>query len=526
MTQQACIISHLSLVFPHKTMFQDLQFSLEKQQVSALIGRNGQGKSLLMQLLHEPSATLPYRGKISWQTPHAYLAQLQRLTAKTIADALGVLQLHNAFERIHTSSASFEDFDLVENQWHLPALWHTQLTEAQLPTDLSFPVQHLSQGQQTKLALCALFLHSDHYLLLDEPSNHLDVEARQWLIDCLKKHPAGALVISHDQTLLNEVQHIFALNEHGLQHIKGNFEDYYRHDQLQFSALARSVDQQKRELKQLKTQQNESLMKAQKRERSGKKLQASHSQAPILLDFKKEQAGQSLGAVRKQQQKQMTELQSNLKMSQLKVEHLTAQQFAFRHRPIKTGEILRVDQLSLAFQDSIKLHFALQSGQKIQLQGANGSGKSTFLRLLQAHNEVKHPNIFLAIPPVYLDQNFSFLNDTLTVLENLKLLNPTISETEWRNQLGQLRIRGDKAIQSLSKLSGGEKLKITLLGLNYWPNNIELLLLDEPENHLDLESRDLLAHAIQSYQGAVILVSHDMSFVEKCGIHQAVSLRK
>ena len=122
-----------------------------------------------------------------------------------------------------------------------------------------------------------------------------------------------------------------------------------------------------------------------------------------------------MGAVRKQQQKQMTELQSNLKMSQLKVEHLTAQQFAFRHRPIKTGEILRVDQLSLAFQDSIKLHFALQSGQKIQLQGANGSGKSTFLRLLQAHNEVKHPNIFLAIQPVYLDQNFIFLNDTLTV---------------------------------------------------------------------------------------------------------------
>ena len=233
-----------------------------------------------------------------------------------------------------------------------------------------------------------------------------------------------------------------------------------------------------------------------------------------------------MGAVRKQQQKQMTELQSNLKMSQLKVEHLTAQQFAFRHRPIKTGEILRVDQLSLAFQDSIKLHFALQSGQKIQLQGANGSGKSTFLRLLQAHNEVKHPNIFLAIPPVYLDQNFSFLNDTLTVLENLKLLNPTISETEWRNQLGQLRIRGDKAMQSLSELSGGEKLKVALLGLNYWPNNIELLLLDEPENHLDLESKDLLAHAIQSYQGAVILVSHDMSFVEKCGIHQAVSLRK
>ncbi|MFX9397311.1 AAA family ATPase, partial [Acinetobacter baumannii] len=101
------------------------------------------------------------------------------------------------------------------------------LRSAHLPTDLNFPVKQLSEGQKTKLALAALFLKTDHYLLLDEPSNHLDQDARQWLIHHLKKHPAGALIISHDLTLLNEVDHIYHLNEHGLQHTTGNYEIFY-----------------------------------------------------------------------------------------------------------------------------------------------------------------------------------------------------------------------------------------------------------------------------------------------------------
>lgn len=112
----------------------------------------------------------------------------------------------------------------------------------------------------------------------------------------------------------------------------------------------------------------------------------------------------------------------------------------------------------------------------------------------------------------------------MTVIENLTHMNSELSELEWRNLLGQLRIRGDKGTQLLSQLSGGERLKVALLALSQIHPTPELLLLDEPENHLDIESRELLATAIQSYEGAVLLISHDQTFVESCAIHESFSL--
>ncbi len=198
MTQQACVISQLTLEFPSKVMFKHLNFSLESNQVSALIGRNGQGKSLLMQMLNETLAldSVVTSGQISWHVKHAYLPQLHRLTALTIAEALDILDIYDAFKRVEQGNADFDDYDLLEGKWDLPILWNNLLESAGLPTDLDFPVKNLSEGQKTKLALSCLFLKSDHYLLLDEPSNHLDQESRQWLIDHLKKHPQVVLSLA------------------------------------------------------------------------------------------------------------------------------------------------------------------------------------------------------------------------------------------------------------------------------------------------------------------------------------------
>lgn len=124
MTQTACIISKLSLEFPSKKLFKNLKFNLNQQQLSACIGRNGLGKSCILKILHEQNMKdLPYEGEISWNVPHAYLSQFSRLEADTIASALGVEDLCSAFQRIEIGSASFEDFELTENQWHHPALW-------------------------------------------------------------------------------------------------------------------------------------------------------------------------------------------------------------------------------------------------------------------------------------------------------------------------------------------------------------------------------------------------------------------
>ena len=525
MTQQACVISQLTLEFPAKVMFNHLNFSLEYNKFSALIGRNGQGKSLLMQTLNQTqSLNIKPTGHVFWQTKHAYLPQLHRLSVTSIAEALNVFDLHIAFQRVEQGNASFEDYDLLEGKWHLPAEWYAILNSANLPVDLDFPVRYLSEGQKTKLALSALFLKTTHYLLLDEPSNHLDDTSRKWLITHLKAHPSGALIISHDRTLLNEVDDIYYLNEYGLHHTTGNYNNFFEQYQLDINSLEQSVHQNQREIKHMKQKQHEVLMKAQKRERAGKKLRDSGSQAKSLLDFNKEQAGQSISAVQAQQRRQINQGQSDLRVKRELLENIKPQQFHFSHFKPQAGEILRIKKLKLTYGTKTPIDLALKSAQKIHLAGSNGIGKSTLLKLLVQQKITPINEIFLNVNYFYLDQNFSFLRDDLNAIDNLIAINSEINELEWRNLLGKLRIRGDKSTYPLSQLSGGEKLKVALLGLSYVQPMPELLLLDEPENHLDIESRDLLSKAIQSYQGAVILVSHDLKFVEDCGINECIQL--
>lgn len=523
MTQQACVISNLSLNFPTQRVFQHLNFSLFTQRSSALIGRNGLGKSLLMEILQfQQHEMLPYTGQIHWQFPHAYLPQLDRIlctSPTTIAQVLGIDDLYQALVRIEQGIADFEDYALMQDQWHLPALWQQQLKDANLPTQLDFNVQALSEGQRTQLALCALFMKDDHYLLLDEPSNHLDAPSRQWLVEKIHQHHAGLLLISHDRTLLREVDHIYALSTLGLQHVQGNYDDYENFIELKTQALEHSIDQQKRGLKTIQAQQHAQLLKMQKRSEQAKKRRQSGSQPKMVLNAKRSQAEASLSSLQKQQNRQKDDLKSELTSNQIEYEIVQPQQFEFSNAcAILSGEILRLHDVVLAYGTTIPIRFALDATQKIHLQGKNGSGKSTLLKLIREANQHASDLIYLHANIAYLEQHLSILDPTLNAVENLSVFNDILTATEWRSLLGQLRLRGDLATLAVQHLSGGEKLKVILLGISQAKEPFNLLLLDEPENHLDLESRHLLAHAIRNFPGAVILVSHDHDFVKDCGI--------
>lgn len=520
MTQQACIITNLTLELSQLKLFESLSFQLPLKQFSGMIGRNGQGKSVLMSTLHRQAASnLSYSGQISWQCPHQYLAQLQRVQAQTIAHTLEIENLYLSFQHIQQGNASFTDYEQVENLWHLPMQWQQLLESAGLPIDLSTPIQHLSEGQKTKLALCRLFLLKDHYLLLDEPSNHLDTQGRQWLINQMAQHTTGGLIISHDRQLLAHVESIFALNQFGLNYYGGNYALYQQQHHSQVEALSQAVQQEKRELKHLKEQQHLSQMKAQKRKKIGEKLRTSSSQASILLDAKKEQAEQSLSHLRKQQTKQLADAKVELLHKQTQLEHLKPQSFEFTQISGKlSGEILRCHQIKLAFANTAPINLAVSAGEKLHLSGANGIGKSTLLKTIHSLIPPTSGDIYCKVDSIYLDQNLSLLDENISVVDYLCSFDSNLTEQQARTLLGNLQIRRDKALAPLATLSGGERLKVSLLALKQ--QTVELLLLDEPENHLDIESRELLAQAIRSFNGAVILVSHDESFVEECGISE------
>ena len=528
MTQQACVITNLSLEFATHSLFNSFDFALFAGKKTALIGRNGQGKSLIMQILHlQHQHSLHYSGQIHWQMPHAYLSQFSRLIYNndtTIAQVLEIESLFKAIQRVESGKGSFKDYDDLEHHWHLPQLWEKQLTEANLPTDLNFKIHHLSEGQKTKLALCHLLLKKDHFLLLDEPSNHLDADSRQWLINQIHQHPSGLLIISHDRILLQEMDHIYALSDKGLQHIEGNYSDYEDFIQTKIRALDQKIDQHKRDIKSMQVQQHQQILKMQKRSEQAKKLRLTGSQPKMVLNAKRSQAERSLANIQKQQNRQHIQLKDDLSKYQSDREIIRAQQFQFQQHSIRDGEILRLKQVVLPFGVQTPIDFSLTANQKIHLHGQNGSGKSTLMNLIrslqQQKDEYDSNQFFLNANIAYLEQNLNILDPQLNAVENLHHFNEDLTSTEWRTLLGQLRIRGDLSTLAVEKLSGGEKIKIILLGLSHAQSPFNLLLLDEPENHLDIDSRDILASAIQKFKGAVILVSHDQTFVDRCGIQE------
>lgn len=528
MTQSICLIQQFSLELNGTLLFDQLNFQLPEQQFSAMIGSNGRGKSLLLSALHDLTSltrntTASVQGHITWSVEHAYLPQLARIDVQQqhIADALGVADLAQCFARIEQGIALDDDYEKVDGLWHLPQQWQQTLQDAKLPTDLNFKVEHLSEGQKTKLALCRLFQLKDHYLLLDEPSNHLDQESRHWLLEQIRQHPMGCLVVSHDRELLNHAEQLYVLNSFGIQQHTSNYADYQQQHQLEVDALQRRVQQDKREVKQLKQQQHETRMKAEKRQQNASKTRQNTSQAKILLDYQKDQAQQSRSNLHRQLDRQMANAQNNLSQAQQQLEVVKAQRFQLGYsNRSQSGEILRCSQVQLPHVATEAIDLVLRAGEKIQLSGGNGVGKSSLLHMIDQHIAPAHGEIYLGGETLYLDQNFSFLDPALNAVDNLIQAKADIPAVDWRRLLGQLGLRGEKTQRPIAELSGGEQLKVALTAISQLSDQIDLLILDEPENHLDIESRLLLAEAIADFPAAVILVSHDPIFVQDCGIEQ------
>lgn len=180
--------------------------------------------------------------------------------------------------------------------------------------------------------------------------------------------------------------------------------------------------------------------------------------------------------------------------------------------------------LHLPYGYSSPLSFTIYSGEHWHIQGRNGCGKSTLLKVLAGQLSSLKGEWRLSGGFCYLDQHLSLLEKTLPVAEALHQYQSSFTVEQWRTQLGMLRIRGDKSLLPLQQLSGGEQLKATLLALTHSPNPPAILLLDEPDNHLDLDSKQLLEEVLHDYQGTLLLVSHDDAFIEHCNITHTLNL--
>lgn len=491
--------------------------------LSALVGANGVGKSVLLKLL--AGNLPPSRGQVVWHQPFLYVDQFAAASADRVADALGVAELFDAFQRIEQGCPQGDDLEKVADHWEIPGRWQQQLMAAGLPTDLSRKVATLSGGQQTRLVLLAAFCQPDCYLLLDEPGNHLDRQGRHWLAQQLGQHRAGALVVSHDRALLREVDHILELSAHGLQVYGGGFAPYEEQKAIAASVAEQKVSDSEKALRRLKAEEQLSQQRAARRRQQGERQRQDGSQGKMLLDFKAEKAQGNQARELAQQQRRSEQLVRELHAARALRDSLRTQKLVAPSSAGKRAIVVHTEGLVLQWMpEHPPINLTIRGSERWSVTGANGTGKSTLLKVIAGQLAPSAGLCQRHGTCLYLDQHFSFLDPELSALDNLLKLDPVISAEHWRTWLGSLRLRADKALMPLRWLSGGERLKVALLALTGQHSPPDLLVLDEPDNHLDFDSRQMLEQTLQDYQGTLMLVSHDPEFIEAVGVTHTLAM--
>jgi ATPase subunit of ABC transporter with duplicated ATPase domains len=493
-------------------LFENISFTLP-QGVTALVGRNGVGKSILASLLAKDIT--PTYGTISSDVSVLKFNQNNSISFKkdeTISSFLGIDKKVEALNRIEKGSYDESDFDLLADNWQIKSDTLKILESLRISANIELKCVLLSGGERTKLTLWKLFQSDAQLLVLDEPSNHLDKQGKQWLINQIKCFTGDVLLVSHDCELLQEVDTIYELSSLGISFFYGAYNDYLSAKQSNEEALERMLLSLKKQKENVLNQVQKTKEKAKSRALQGKKLRVSGSQPKVLLDCKKNKAEGA--ASKKVTQTRAIVLNINSKQAALlkKKENVKPLSLSMQCRKSKKIKQLCLENIMLPFGLKGKLNLNVTSNEKIHLVGENGSGKSTLMKVILGELKPINGNINLNAKIFYCDQYFSLLDPHLTMLECMEKHCTDLNEIDLRTILAGLGFRGDKVYKQVSQLSGGEKMRLMILIASH-QRELPLLLLDEPDNHLDIESKAVLAKALNEFNGSLILISHDEHLV-------------
>ena len=502
------------------SLFTNLDLHIDHRR-TGLVGRNGVGKSLLARLIagHISSST----GRCTRSGTVYYLAQhVSPEPGHTVADLAGVRPVISALERIEQGSTEQADFDCIGERWGIRQQLLDQLAQNNLAhLTPSTPASALSGGEAMRVALMGAFLSQADLLILDEPTNHLDHQHRRALHEQLLNWPNGLLVISHDRDVLEHMEVIVELSSMGLTRYGGGFSFYTQAKAEQLRAaqlqLASAKLERKRQEQALR-EQKERLERSQSR---GHKQASDANQAKVLLGRQKERSQASSGKLRVQQDAAREQLSAQVRQAASQVEEQQAifvyPPQACQSAPVQIAELIDA-RLPQGAEHLRSINLTLTRGQRIALVGPNGCGKSTLLKVLAGQLPVVSGQARTFVTTAYLDQHLGLLKPERSVLEQLQSLNRQLNEGELRTRLAQLGLNADRINLPCNRLSGGERLKAAMACVFYAASPPQLLLLDEPANHLDLPSVQALESMLKQYSGTLVVTSHDEVFLTAIGV--------
>ncbi len=517
---------------------------------TGLIGVNGSGKSTLLRLI--AGQLRPASGTVRASGEVGYLPQAITLgTHRSVSDLLGITAARTALHAIEAGQAGEQLFAAIGDDWDVEErarAWLDRLGLGRL--DLDDRVEQLSGGETVLVALAALFLRHPDILLLDEPTNNLDLDARRRLYDAVAAWTGVMVIVSHDRELLDRVDQIADLSGGKVRRYGGSVEAYFELLATEQAASERAVTTAAADVRREQRDLVDAQVKQARRDRMGRREAASGGLPRIVAYARKRAAQETAGRSRELHAERLQAARDRLGEAEQAVRDDAEIRVDLPATAVPAGRTV----LTMTGLAGPHWHPAARPGtshpsgpgaladlivrgpERIALTGPNGAGKTTLLRAIAGAaappgiagqtappgvaGQAALPGVAVRPGPVvgYLPQRLDILDESLTVVENVRAAAPAASVNEVRASLARFLFRGARADQAAGTLSGGERFRAVLAALLLAQPAPQLLLLDEPTNNLDLASVRQLAQALEGYRGAVIVASHDLPFLRSIGI--------
>ena len=513
-------IENLAKRYGPKEILRATTYHFPEGERIALVGPNGAGKTTLLKLLCGVEEADTGQIVVPGDFVVGYLPQVPNgnpaptVLEECLSSSSGG-RLQSLKERVDLAlekltldynEKSHLQFEQLEHEFRSLGGYALEARAKGILTGLGFSAAKqgvsplsLSGGWRMRLELAKIFLNSPHFLILDEPTNHLDLPSLKWVEKYLAQFQGTLLYVSHDRELLNRLSTVTVFLKGGvLDAYKGNFDSFL-------------------------------VQREERLERDAARADLLRKQQAHLQKFVDRFGAQATKAKQAQSRVKMIEKLRTLEENLSFEDSQEAMSFRLPIAVTSGREVLLVKELSIGYSPSVplatRINFRVNRGDRVGIIGSNGVGKSTLLKSivgivppLQGEFTMGH-NVQLSY---FAQDQLDTLRESASVLDNLKFTSGNLSEKELRGLLGGLLFHGDDVFKPVSVLSGGEKSRVGLARVLAQSGN--LLLLDEPTNHLDMTSCEILASAVAEYEGTVVFVSHDTTFINEVATHILVIL--
>lgn len=531
-TRTAPLVAHdLTFRLPDgRTLFEGLHLRTDRN-LAGLTAPNGAGKSVLGRIL--AGLTEPTAGTVTRTARIGFLDQRPAHDpSATLAQLLGVARPLEALDRLERGEGAAEDLAFDADLWLLPKRIDEALQRVGLHGfPLDRPIGTLSGGEATRVAIGHILLRDAEFLILDEPTNHLDRDWRDWLSDFLAEWKGGALVISHDRALLESMDRMHELRPDGLRTVGGGWSAFAEVRDREREAALQDLQAAEQALDQATATIQRERERKQKRSTRGQRAAERRGASSIEISGMKERASGSSRA---------TEQRAARQLAQRAAERAEARERAWQAAPLalsipRSG--LHATARIATLRDVVverggrrllgPLDLEVRGPMRLAITGANGAGKSTLIGVIAGTIAPSRGTLQSLADPsrmVLVDQQASLLGESGRAVDAFVRLAPERDEGFARLILGRFGLRTAAAERPVSGLSGGERMRIALAAVMHRDPTPSCLLLDEPSNHLDIESLEVVEEALRGYDGALVIVSHDEYFLEQVGVEERLEL--